>query len=130
MLSEYQAALRYAHGFNYLPQDVQAKLREGRVRSAVQSLIEQDYAHLTPNEAEAERGFNDAGFRSASCPVQDAIVIPCLDDLIHTEDHPFCDREGCSCHEDCKQVNLLNDQIEQGLLTPQEATLIMSGKAI
>lgn len=65
MLSEYQMASQLAHGFRYLPQEIQAKLRDGSIRGAIQMLIEAGYAHLTPNVNDAERGFNDAGFRSA-----------------------------------------------------------------
>lgn len=61
---------------------------------------------------------------------QEVIVVPCLDDLIHTEDHSFCDDPNCPCHKDRERINLLNDQIAQGLLTPQEATLVMSGRTV
>lgn len=39
-------------------------------------------------------------------------------------------KQGYPCHENREQVYLLNDQIMQGLLTPQEATLIMSGRTV
>jgi hypothetical protein len=40
------------------------------------------------------------------------------EELLHTPEHPYCDREGCPCH--------IDEQVEQGLLTEgeRERTLI------
>lgn len=124
MISAYRMAIQVSHN-PYTPQEVRDLLGTGKVQEAIAVLKQQGVGHLDPVE-EAEQGFRDAGYCSAS----NIFVIPCEDDLIHTRDHPFCDREGCPCHEDRDLINILNDQVEQGLLTPQEATLITSGRAI
>lgn len=61
---------------------------------------------------------------------QEPIVIECLDRILHTEVTPFCPDPTCGCREDTDNVNLLNDLVEQGLLTTIEANLIMRGATI
>lgn len=63
---------------------------------------------------------------------QEPIRIPYdeQDCIEHTEGRPFCGRLGCPCHEDRENINVLNDLIERGLLTKDEAALIMRGATI
>ena len=53
------------------------------------------------------------------------------DDLIHTTDHPFCSTDPtCPCHEDPDLLAEVAEAVQQGLLTPQEATLFVAGKTV
>jgi hypothetical protein len=63
---------------------------------------------------------------------QQPIVIPMEDDLIHTADHPFCsiDPPTCPCHEDHELIAEVAMQVEQGLLTSDEATQVIAGKTV
>lgn len=61
----------------------------------------------------------------------DPIVIPMEDALIHTEEHPFCFLDPtCGCHEDPLLIAEVAQDVIDGLLTPQEATDLVSGKLI
>jgi hypothetical protein len=57
-------------------------------------------------------------------------VTPCEDELLHTSFCPFCSDSGCSCHEDPDLINEVAQQVEEGLLTPDEATHILTGQQI
>ena len=48
--------------------------------------------------------------------------------IIHTIDHPFCIDPACSCHEQKEEVERVNAWVQQGLLTPDEATNYISGR--
>jgi hypothetical protein len=50
--------------------------------------------------------------------------------LIHTPINPFCYDETCGCHEDPELIAEVADAINQGLLTPDEATHFVAGKTI
>jgi len=52
------------------------------------------------------------------------------DPIEHNEGRPFCGRPECPCKEDRENINLLNDLIERGLLTKDEAALILRGATI
>ena len=53
------------------------------------------------------------------------------DDLIHTEEHPFCSTDpDCPCHEDQERIATVADAVLRGELTPDEATDFVSGKMI
>ncbi len=58
------------------------------------------------------------------------IVIPMEDDLIHTPDHPFCSDPTCPDKSDPELLAEVNQQIVDGLLTPDEATAIVLGKTL
>lgn len=58
------------------------------------------------------------------------IPIPMDDDLVHSTESPFCLDPSCSCHEDETLIGEIATQVEAGLLTPDEATNIVSGKGI
>ena len=63
-------------------------------------------------------------------PFETQIVIPCEDRIQHTEVSPFCPDPACPCREDRDNINTLNELIERGLLTKDEAKLIMRGATI
>jgi predicted RNA-binding protein associated with RNAse of E/G family len=53
------------------------------------------------------------------------------DPIIYTDDHPFCSIDlTCGCHEDLELISEVNAAVEQGLITPEEATLIIQGKTL
>lgn len=56
-------------------------------------------------------------------------IIP-VDYKEHTEAKPFCWNSGCSCHEDQDAIAQVNKYIQNGLLTPGEATDFVNGKTI
>ena len=58
------------------------------------------------------------------------IPIPMEDEPLHTTESPFCPDPSCGCHEDQILIGEVAVQVESGLLTPQEATNIVSGKGI
>ncbi len=58
------------------------------------------------------------------------IMIPMEDPIIHTDDHPFCGDPTCPCTEDSELLAELAHQVEEGLLTPAEATNIVKGKTL
>jgi hypothetical protein len=58
------------------------------------------------------------------------IVIPMKDDLIHTQQHPFCSDPKCPCKEDSQLLSDVARAVEQGLLTPDEATRIAQGQTL
>ena len=62
---------------------------------------------------------------------QDPIVIPMEDGIIHTKDSPFCSVDpACPCHEDSELLSDVARAVEQGLLTPDEATRVVMGKTV
>ncbi len=53
------------------------------------------------------------------------------DEMIHTDDHPFCSIDPtCPCHEDPALISEVHAAVEQGLITPEEATLLIQGKTL
>jgi hypothetical protein len=53
------------------------------------------------------------------------------DEIIHTDDHPFCSIDPtCPCHEDQELISEVAAAVEQGLLTPEEATQLIAGKTL
>ena len=51
------------------------------------------------------------------------------DEMIHTDDHPFCSIDPtCGCHEDPELLAAVHEAVEQGFITPAEATLIIQRK--
>ncbi len=61
---------------------------------------------------------------------QTPIVIPMEDDILHTQSHPFCSDPSCPCHDDQELLSDVAHAVEQGLLTPAEATRFVEGKAL
>lgn len=56
-------------------------------------------------------------------------VIP-VDDLEHTPEKPFCWDSSCPCHEDDLLVEEVSVFVQEGLMTPQEATDFVAGRGI
>ncbi len=57
-------------------------------------------------------------------------VIPVEDGLEHTLFRPFCYDQTCYCHEDDEAIAAINQAIQDGLLTPEEATDFVLGKLV
>jgi len=58
------------------------------------------------------------------------IIIPMEDDLVHTDEHPFCDDPACGCHEAPVLIAGVAQEVADGLLTPQEASNFVAGKLL
>jgi hypothetical protein len=58
------------------------------------------------------------------------LVIPSEDDLLHTQEHPFCGNETCPCREDQEALSTVNAAVLNGLLTPDEATAFIQGRTV
>ena len=53
------------------------------------------------------------------------------DPIIHTDDHPFCGTDPtCPCHRDPALLAAVDEAVEQGLITQEEATLMIEGKTL
>jgi hypothetical protein len=48
----------------------------------------------------------------------------------HTDENPFCWNETCPCHEDEDAIATINDAVQNGLMTPEEATDFVKGRGI
>ena len=62
-------------------------------------------------------------------PENFAYVIP-VDELEHTPEKPFCWDSSCPCHEDDLLIEEVAIFVQQGLMTPQEATDFVAGRGI
>lgn len=51
-------------------------------------------------------------------------------DVLHPGEKPFCYDPDCQCHEDQGEIALLSAHVQEGHITPQEATDIAAGKTI
>ncbi len=52
-----------------------------------------------------------------------------VEDIFHTEDQPFCYADPkCQCHEDQEAIQRVNQWVQEGLLTPEEATNYILGR--
>ena len=49
-------------------------------------------------------------------------------ELLHTDERPFCWNSTCECHEDQEAIATVQQYISDGLMTPCEATLLVSGR--
>jgi hypothetical protein len=58
------------------------------------------------------------------------IPIPMEDDLVHTDDSPFCLDPTCPDREDEEAINAVAQQVEGGLLTSEEATRTVQGRQL
>ena len=52
------------------------------------------------------------------------------DEIIHTDEHLFCDDMSCSCHEDPDLIQALGDLVQQGLASPADADRIYRGQTV
>ena len=53
-----------------------------------------------------------------------------LDYELHTSEKPFCFDQNCPCHEDELLIAQVFLHVQDGLLTPDEATDFVKGKGI
>lgn len=58
-----------------------------------------------------------------------SFVVP-VDYCLHIPEKPFCYDEGCSCHEDDVLITEVSLHVQDGLLTPDEATDFVNGRGI
>jgi hypothetical protein len=58
------------------------------------------------------------------------IPIAVEDDILHTQESPFCNHPTCPCHEDKELLSDVSLAIDQGLLTPDEATRVVMGTTV
>lgn len=56
-------------------------------------------------------------------------VVP-VDYRLHTPEKPFCYDPTCPCHEDELLIAEVSFHVQDGLMTPQEATDFVGGKGI
>ena len=61
---------------------------------------------------------------------QRPLIVLMEDEIIHTNDHPFCGDPTCGCSEDPELIDEVHQAVEQGLITPEEATLLIQGKTL
>lgn len=52
------------------------------------------------------------------------------DQPLHTAEHPFCYNPSCPCHEDQELLAQVNLQVQEGHLTPEEATAFVQGRTV
>ena len=62
--------------------------------------------------------------------MQDSMVISMEDDPLHTDGNPFCYDATCGCHEDPLLIAQVAQFVEDGLLTPAEATNFVAGEML
>jgi hypothetical protein len=58
-----------------------------------------------------------------------SLTVP-VDELIHTEEHLFCDDLSCPCHEDQGAIQVVMGHVTDGLMTFKEADLYYSGRTL
>lgn len=58
-----------------------------------------------------------------------SFVVP-VDYQLHTPEKPFCYDESCLCHEDDLLIAEVSLHVQDGLLTPDEATDFVNGRGI
>jgi len=57
-------------------------------------------------------------------------VIALEDDALHTAEFPFCYDGTCPCYEDGMLIAEVAQQVEAGLLTPEEASAFVAGHTL
>jgi hypothetical protein len=55
------------------------------------------------------------------------ITILVEDDILHTQESPFCDHPTCPCHDEGELLSEVALAMDQGLLTLDEATRVIMG---
>lgn len=59
------------------------------------------------------------------------VPIPMEDELVHTDHDPFCSDPTCPCHEENGEaIDAVAEMVEDGLLTPTEATRFVQGRQL
>jgi hypothetical protein len=57
------------------------------------------------------------------------LTIP-VDEIIHTDEHPFCSDPTCPCKSDQEAIQVVAQQVTDGLLTPCEADRLYRGQTL
>jgi len=57
-------------------------------------------------------------------------VFPVEDKLDHISLQPFCWDKTCPCHEDDEAITTVYQAVQDGLITPEEATDFVLGKLL
>ena len=57
-------------------------------------------------------------------------VIPLEEEPLHTQTNPFCLDSTCPCHEDQELIQPVAQKVQDGLLTPEEATRFVEGRQL
>lgn len=63
-------------------------------------------------------------------PEPTVIPIPMEDELLHLDTAPFCYDPSCPCHEDSLLIAPIAQAVQEGLLTPDEASDFVAGKIL
>jgi hypothetical protein len=50
--------------------------------------------------------------------------------LLHTPEQPFCWDVTCPCHDDADAITAMNDAINEGIITADDATRIIKGETV
>ena len=58
------------------------------------------------------------------------IPILMADDLVHADHDHFCSDPTCPCHEESDALDSIAQQVQDGLLTPEEATRFVQGRQL
>ena len=58
------------------------------------------------------------------------IPIPLEDDLVHADHAPLCSDPTCPCHEESDTLDSFAQHVQDGLLTPEEATRFVQGRQL
>ena len=61
---------------------------------------------------------------------QHPLLVLMEDPILHTTERPFCGDPSCPCSEDPALIAEVNEAVKRGLITPEEATLIIQGKTL
>ena len=57
--------------------------------------------------------------------------IPVIEsDVLHTQTHPFCADPSCLCHEDQEAIQMVAQDVQNGLMTEEEATRFIKGETL
>ncbi len=57
------------------------------------------------------------------------IEVP-VENIGHTEGYPFCDDSECPCHQDGEQLDQLNWQYREGLVSTGDMMNIYQGRTV
>jgi hypothetical protein len=52
------------------------------------------------------------------------------DEIIHTDDHLFCDDPTCPCHEENDSIEQVQTWISDGLITAEDADRLYRGMTV
>lgn len=76
-----------------------------------------------------EEGLSDLQRIPGAIPDNFSYIVP-VDELIHTDERPFCSDQTCPCHEDELLTSQVAQQVQDGLFTPPEAIEFIKGNGI